>query len=156
MTSEEKRQFTARISQANKSELVVILFEMFDYCIEQAEDGFKTEDLQKADSYLKSAKGCVSELRGSLDMGYEISHNLYSIYVNRQLTASIIKRKPVNIDSVKENMEKLRKSFEEVAKQDTSGSVVQNSQKVYAGLTYGKGTLNEVFMDNEAVRGFKA
>ena len=66
MTSEEKRQFTARISQANKSELVVILFEMFDYCIEQAEDGFKTEDLQKADSYLKSAKGCVSELRGSL------------------------------------------------------------------------------------------
>lgn len=64
-------------------------------------------------------------------MGYEISHNLYSIYtyVNRQLTASIIKRKPVNIDSVKENMEKLRKSFEEVAKQDTSGSVVQNSQK---------------------------
>ena len=103
MTSEEKRQFTARISQANKSELVVILFEMFDYCIEQAEDGFKKEDLQKADSYLKSAKGCVSELRGSLDMGYEISHNLYSIYtyVNRQLTASIIKRKPVNIDSVK-------------------------------------------------------
>ena len=158
MTSEEKRQFTARISQANKSELVVILFEMFDYCIEQAEDGFKTEDLQKADSYLKSAKGCVSELRGSLDMGYEISHNLYSIYtyVNRQLTASIIKRKPVNIDSVKENMEKLRKSFEEVAKQDTSGSVVQNSQKVYAGLTYGKGTLNEVFMDNEAARGVKA
>ena len=131
---------------------------MFDYCIEQAEDGFKTEDLQKADSYLKSAKGCVSELRGSLDMGYEISHNLYSIYtyVNRQLTASIIKRKPVNIDSVKENMKKLRKSFEEVAKQDTSGSVVQNSQKVYAGLTYGKGTLNEVFMDNEAARGFKA
>ena len=63
MTSEEKRQFTARISQANKSELVVILFEMFDYCIEQAEDGFKKEDLQKADSYLKSAKGCVSELR---------------------------------------------------------------------------------------------
>ena len=57
---------------------------------------------------------------------------------------------------VKENMEKLRKSFEEVAKQDTSGSVVQNSQKVYAGLTYGKGTLNEVFMDNEAARGFKA
>jgi flagellar protein FliS len=53
-------------------------------------------------------------------------------------------------------MEKLRKSFEEVAKQDTSGSVVQNSQKVYAGLTYGKGTLNEVFMDNEAARGFKA
>lgn len=48
MTSEEKRQFTARISQANKSELVVILFEMFDYCIEQAEDGFKTEEFTES------------------------------------------------------------------------------------------------------------
>ena len=49
MTTEEKRRFTARISQANKSELVVIVFEMFDYCIEQAEDGFKSGDLQKAE-----------------------------------------------------------------------------------------------------------
>ena len=50
-------------------------------------------------------------------------------------------------------MGKLCKAFEEVAKHDTSKSVVQNSQQVYAGLTYGKGTLNEVFMDNEAARG---
>ena len=78
MTTEEKRRFTARISQANKSELVVIVFEMFDYCIEQAEDGFKSGDLQKAEKYLKSAKGCVSELRGSLDLKYELSYNLHS------------------------------------------------------------------------------
>lgn len=158
MTSEEKRQFTARISQANKSELVVILFELFDYCIGQAEEGFESDDLKKADKYLKSAKGCVSELRGSLDLKYEISYNLHSIYsfVNRQLTASIVKRELVNIDNVKENMEKLHNAFEEVAKKDTSKGVVQNSQQVYAGLTYGKGTLNEVFMNNEATRGFKA
>lgn len=158
MTTEEKRQFTARISQANKSELVVIVFEMFDYCIEQAENGFEKGDLQKAEKYLKSAKGCVSELRGSLDLKYEMSHNLHNIYsfVNRQLTTSIVKRKPVNLDNVKENMGKLCKAFEEVAKQDMSKSVVKNSQQVYAGLTYGKGTLNEVFMDNEAARGFKA
>ena len=158
MTSDEKRQFTARISQANRSELVVIVFEMFDYCIEQAEDGLRVGNLNKAEKYLKNAKGCVSELRGSLDMKYELSHNLYIIYsyVNKQLTASIVKREPVNIDSVKKNMGKLRQSFEEVAKKDTSKSVIQNSQQVYAGLTYGKGTLNEVFMDNEATRGFRA
>lgn len=157
MTVEEKRHFTARISQANRTELVVILFEMFDYCIEQAEEGFKSDDLEKADKYLKSAKGCVSELRGSLDLQYELSYNLHNIYsfVNRQLTTSIVKRSPVNLDNVRGNMEKLRKAFEEVAKKDTSNSVVQNSQQVYAGLTYGKGTLNEVFVNNEAARGFK-
>ena len=53
MTTEEKRRFTARISQANKSELVVIVFEMFDYCIEQAEEGFKSGDLQKASEKCK-------------------------------------------------------------------------------------------------------
>lgn len=34
---------------------------------------------------------------------------------------------------------------------------MQNTQQVYAGLTYGRGTLNEVFMNpNEYARGFKA
>lgn len=57
MTIEEKRQFTARISQANKSELVVIIFEMFDYCIEQAENGFEKEICKKRRSILKVQKG---------------------------------------------------------------------------------------------------
>lgn len=54
-------------------------------------------------------------------------------------------------------MESLHSAFEEVAKQDTSGAVMQNTQQVYAGLTYGKGKLNEVFMNgNERSRGFMA
>ena len=51
----------------------------------------------------------------------------------------------------------LHESFEKIAQEDTSETVMKNSQQVYAGLTYGKGTLNEVFMNpNEASRGFKA
>ena len=54
-------------------------------------------------------------------------------------------------------MQKLGKSFAEIAKQDKSAPIMQNSQKVYAGLTYGKNSLNEVFFDkNQASRGFKA
>ena len=49
-------------------------------------------------------------------------------------------------------------SFEQVAKQDTSGAVMANTQQIYAGLTYGKGTLNEVSMslDGNTYGGFKA
>lgn len=43
----------------------------------------------------------------------------------------------------------MKESFEEIAKQDTSGPVMENSQQVYAGLTYGKGSLNEVAIDPE-------
>ena len=41
-------------------------------------------------------------------------------------------------------MERLKLSFSEVSKKDHSGSVIEGSQKVYAGLTYGPGSrLNE-------------
>ena len=60
-------------------------------------------------------------------------------------------------DEINKVMESLHSAFAEVAKQDTSGAVMQNTQQVYAGLTYGKGRLNEVFMNgNEQSRGFMA
>ena len=50
----------------------------------------------------------------------------------------------------------LKESFEEVAKQDGSGPVMENTQQVYAGLTYGRDSLSEVTMyGNMANRGFR-
>ena len=40
-------------------------------------------------------------------------------------------------------LKKLRKSFEDVAAQDDSEPLMSNTQDVYAGLTYGRGSLNE-------------
>jgi flagellar protein FliS len=51
----------------------------------------------------------------------------------------------------------LKKGFVEVAKQDTRGPVMENTQQVYAGLTYGRNALNEVLVNaNESSRGFRA
>ena len=51
----------------------------------------------------------------------------------------------------------LLESFEEVARQDESGPVMENTQQIYAGLTYGKDSLNEVFLQgDENSRGFRA
>ena len=48
----------------------------------------------------------------------------------------------------------LRESFEELSKQDTSGPAMSNTQSVYAGLTYGKGTLNESTSFSSDNRGY--
>ena len=40
-------------------------------------------------------------------------------------------------------LDSLKESFEKLAAQDDSGPAMSNTQSVYAGLTYGKGTLNE-------------
>ena len=40
-------------------------------------------------------------------------------------------------------MDNLRTGFEKLHEIDDEGPVMQNAHQVYAGLTYGKGTLNE-------------
>lgn len=159
MENEKRKAYTARISQANRSELVVIIYELMLDSIETAQNGFAAGDLELADKELKRAQGFLQEMRGSLDFKFEISANLASLYryVNEQLAASIVRRKDVELDSCKRVLRGLMDSFEEVAKQDTSGPVMENTQQVYAGLTYGKGSLNEIAIDvSSGSRGFRA
>lgn len=158
MDSEMKKTYAARISQANRSELVVIIYELMLESIKTAKDAFEDEDFETADAELKRAQGLLQEMRGSLDFTYEISYSLVSLYryVNEQLVHSIVRKKDVNLGSCERVLKGLMNSFEEVAKQDTSGPVMENTQQVYAGLTYGKDSLNEVTMyGNTASRGFR-
>ncbi|OYO98714.1 flagellar protein FliS, partial [Lachnotalea glycerini] len=46
-------------------------------------------------------------------------------------------------------------AFTEVAKKDDSPVLMGNTQQVYAGLTYGKGSLTESFSNQGSNRGFR-
>ena len=53
-------------------------------------------------------------------------------------------------------MKKLRASFLEVSRQDTSEPLMKNTQAVYSGLTYSRGGIsNETQTDNIDNRGFR-
>lgn len=159
MDNERKKIYTTRISQASRSELVVIIYELMLDSISEAGDAFDQEDFDTADVELKRAQGFLCELRGSLDFQFPVSYRLVSLYryINEQLVRSITRKKAVNLDSCERVLRGLKESFEEIAKQDTSGPVMENSQQLYAGLTYGKSSLNEVAIDpGQAGRGFKA
>ena len=53
-------------------------------------------------------------------------------------------------------MEKLYIGFKEAAKQEkNTAPSIQNAEVIYAGMTYGKGSLNEVSLENRR-RGFEA
>ncbi len=149
MDKESKKIYTTRISQANRSELVVIIYELMLGSLTEAKEALDREDFDTADVELKRAQGFLCELRGSLDFQFPVSYRLVSLYryVNEQLVKSITRRKDVNLDSCERVLKRLKQSFEEIAKQDVSGPVMENSQQVYAGLTYGKGSLNEVAID---------
>ena len=76
MTRELKQQFTRRISAANKTQLVVILYEMFLTYIQEARQAFENQDTEGFRQGIKRAKGCLHELMMSLNYDYALAGNL--------------------------------------------------------------------------------
>ena len=78
-------------------------------------------------------------------MKNQIAVDVYSVFafINKVLIRSKIKREPVDLERCKKLLERYHKSFEAVAKTDKEGPVMEQSEKVYAGLTYGSGGLVE-------------
>ena len=159
MDSGKLKAYTARVTQANRSELVVITYDVIIDSIEEAKKHFEAKDYLMYEKELKRVQKLLNELMGSLDHRFPISRDLLQLYsfTNRRVIDALFKREPELLDTVVSVIGKLRVGFEGVAKEDKSAPVMGNTQKLYAGLTYGKHALNEVFVGaNEANRGFRA
>lgn len=156
MKKEKIQDYTTRISQCNRSQLVVVVYEaMIDY-IKSGKENFSIGNETEFISDMKHAQNLLADLMGALDYKYEISNQLFNIYLfwNRQLVASIVKKSIEPLDKIDNMMMKLHDSFEKASEQDKSAPIMQNSQKVYAGLTYGRQSLSEV-ADVDVNRGFQ-
>ncbi len=161
MDAEKKKEFTARISQANKSQLTVVVFDIILEEISCALEvgGLKeNKNLESYENSLKKARDFVGELIDSLDMRYAIARELRPIYlfVNKEIIYALLTKNARKLPRIHDIMSKLRDSFEAVSHQDFSEPLMENTQRIYAGLTYGRGKLNEISVDvNQASRGFK-
>ena len=157
MQKEAVQAFTARITQASKSELIVILYEMILTEIKEAEEAFERKDMEAFDKGLKQAQKYLGELMAALDYRYKLAYDLASLYqyINERIINAMIRKKPDSLKSAVSVLQKLLTGFEGVSREDTSGPMMRNTQQLYAGLTYGKGTLNETYIDpNDGNRGF--
>lgn len=157
MTKEQKQDFTRRITQANRSELVLIKFEMLFVYMDNICEYFQKEDKQELTNHVRYADAVLKSFQETLDFQYEISAQLYALYDfhRRQLSKVIIKNSAEGLDQSREMLLKTYHAFQEAAKQDTSGPLMRNAQQVYAGYTYGKHDLNESY-DLHSSRGFLA
>jgi flagellar protein FliS len=113
-------------------------------------------DMHEFERNLESARNCIGDLRKSLDFEYELSRSLFSIYTysDRQLANDIYNGTANNLDVVADMMKKLRKAFYDLSLTDDSQPMMENTQEIYAGLTYGKTDINETLVNPEASRGF--
>lgn len=156
MNKDRIQEYTLKITQASRTELIVVLY---DLAMEYLDDSIKAYDNDEHELFRENsnnAMNVVRDLIGALDFQYELAMPLYRIYefVNKEISLSVIKNNTQGILDSKRLLSSLKESFESVSKQDSTGPVMGNTQSVYAGLTYGKGVLNEsISTDNN--RGYK-
>ena len=159
MTQEQIQTYTLRVSQASPCELVVIMYDIILDDVKNAREAKAAGDEKQYQADLIHAGKLVNELMDSLDFSQAVSFRLMSlyIYVNKMLVKARISKKWDSLTDVELVIEKLRTGFDGIKGQDTNGPVMQNVQQVYAGLTYGKGTLNETYYNAQDYnRGFNA
>ena len=155
MDNQLKQIFTRRLSQCNQSGLILITYEIFFAYADDAKKAIEMQDREGLRESIRKAQRTIDELINSLDFSYELSKTLYPIYTycKRELSKVLYEFKTERLKDTRKIMEKLYNAFEEAAKQDMSAPLMQNTQKIYAGMTYGRNNLTESFLDNTH-RGF--
>jgi flagellar protein FliS len=145
MTADEMNVYKMRITQAGVGELNVIMLEMEMQWIREALEAFDKGNMEEYTSCLDKASATQIELMNVLNLDNEVSKDVYSVYIffNKQLVNSKIKRKPQELDRVLGMLKQYHESFSAIAGTDTEGPVMAQSEKVYAGLTYGNDGLVE-------------
>lgn len=155
---EKKKEYTRRITLANKTEIISITYEIaLDY-MNEAKERLVSKKEEAFNVSLRSAKKCLDALIGALDFKYEISGNLMQLYLfaKKELSCAQAKKEEKHVDNAYLVIEKLMKTWKKIEKYDESESELKNVEQVYAGLTYGKEALNESIQDPTGNRGFIA
>ena len=152
MTKECKQQFTLRITQANSTQLIVILYEM---TLQYLADGEQAVDDAGLVEAVHRARGCIKELLNSLHREYSQAGELSRLYLFclRRLAVCEVRRDRTILEEIRKVIAPLCDAYRQIQDQDTSGPVMNNSQTVYAGLTYGRNQLTENMADQGTNRG---
>ena len=158
MNKEKIDSYSFKVTQANKTQLVVIVYDIILDDIKTAREEAANGLVEYFVKTVKHGQKFVMELMKTLDCQYQIGLDLMTLYLylNRQMIQAIIQRKPDALEGLEDVIFKLRSAFDTISRTDYSGPVMQNTEQVYAGLTYNKRDLSEAYLDagNQLKRGF--
>jgi flagellar secretion chaperone FliS len=153
------KEFQGRIINATQQDLVVINYEMFLAEIDVAISEVNASDTKAYHKAVTMAHKLLRELSDNLDFQYEISRDLMSLYIyaGKKLIEASMNHQQEDLEEIKRIILVLLQGWKEAQAKviPSQGIMIQNAQKVYAGLTYGKGSLNETVYQDVS-RGFKA
>jgi flagellar protein FliS len=135
--------------------MIVILYDILFAYMEEAKEEHEQNHYEAYKDAIKQSQKTLDMMMGALDFRYEVSKDLQKLYVTCKnlLAKAIYQNRLDGICEAEKILKNLYVGFTEAAKSDTSAPLMQNVQKVYAGMTYGRSSLNENLM-NDNNRGF--
>ena len=86
MTREKIQAYTRRITMANKTQMITILYEMVLDYIDDAKAAYEDDDTNMYTEYMYRAMSCIDELIHSLNIGYELGRVLLELYLFEKRT----------------------------------------------------------------------
>lgn len=158
MTKEQIQEFTRRTTQENHSGLILVLCDIVRVYTQDALKAYADGDEKEYMRTVECARRAHNELMDCFDMSDYHGRKVLSVlrYIYGQYVISVIKREPIDLDRCIGMLDSLQISFEHLHSLDTEGPVMKNTHQVYAGLTYGRGTLNEsAICDDYSKRGYQ-
>ena len=158
MKDELKKEFARRIAQANPVSMITILYDMTLVYLNDAEEALKIQQEKRFVQEIHYAQDCLMELIGSLNMKYEPAPALYSLYLymHKELAKAVISSSAETLTQPVSILKRLRDAYLELEKTGSFEPVMDNTQQIYAGLTYGRHSLVESIAQPVNNRGFLA
>lgn len=137
--------FKLRITQAGIGDFTVIMLEMEMQWIKDALKAYEDGNEELFLDCVEKAQIVQQHLMDVLNLDNSVARDVYSVFVflNKQLITAKIKREPLDLSRCLGMLQKYHISFQEVAKTDEQGPIMAESEKVFAGLTYGSNGLVE-------------
>ncbi len=143
------------VANASRGQLLCITYELLLERIQSA----RQKEGQERKLEAKKAIDVLQMLVSDLDFNIEISKELFRIYVYVQ-GLLIQSKDSQKLEEAYKLIEKIYMGFKEAVekeevKKEVSQPSIRNAEVIYAGMTYGKGSLNEISLESNN-RGFEA
>ncbi len=149
--------YVARIASATPLQLVIISYELIIKYVDDAVDCIDNAKLFEFN--LNKARAFLDDLKNSLDMSFEVSRNLMSLYnyVGQQISYFMFNKENSHVEEIKKVIGELLDGWKTIENEEKDKTpLMENAQQLYAGLTYDKrGNLSE-YVETDVKRGFKA
>lgn len=153
----EKEYLANRVANANDAQLVAIVYQGLISTLNSAKEHINTENKEELNKSIDKSREILAELLATLQGDSEIANNLRSIYmyVNRSVTEAELKGDITKIDEAIRAINPLYEAWQELGERDEKdivdglSSASKKGPAIVAGMTYGKGQLNDYVINDE-------